>query len=66
MVGPMVNFTIIAQSSMQVDSVKADSEFLDPSGEILCQILSLNFNSHNFFQIFWPATYLGQWHNIAS
>jgi hypothetical protein len=68
MVGPMGNLTIVTQSSKQVNNVKAaksDSEFLDPPRKILCEILSLNFNSHKYFQICWTATNLGEWHNIA-
>jgi len=52
MVGPMGNLIIVTQSNKQVDNVKAaksDSEFLDPSGKILCEILSLIFNSHKSF-----------------
>jgi len=68
MVGPMGNLTIVTQSNKQVDNVKAaksDSEFLDPSGKILCKILSFIFNSHKSFQICWTATNLGEGHNIA-
>jgi hypothetical protein len=64
---PHGNFTIFTHSSNQDDIVKAaksDLEFLDPCGEMLCQSLSLNFNSHKSFQICWIASNLDEWRNI--